>query len=398
MVKKIFQLLMITLCGFASIQAQILTPEQYIDKYKAIAINEMKRMGVPAAITLAQGLLETENGNSDLVKKSNNHFGIKCKSSWTSEGVAHDDDAPGECFRSYKDAEASYRDHSNYLRGNDRYASLFTLDPTDYKSWAKGLRKAGYATNPKYPDILIKNIEQYNLQQYSLAAAGETLKVEPGKYQDDKESPASKYGEASKPTVTIETNPSADAAINSINGHKYILAKKGTSLLAIATQNDIGLNKLLSYNDLDNDGILPSDQIIFLQKKSKTGAKDYCIVQPQQSLYEVAQKNGIQLKYLLAYNQLGDKAVVSGGTKLYLNSTGETQQAKEIKEAVIAIPPPVVPASKLVTKGNRIHEVQPKEGLYAIAKKYQVTVQQLRDWNNLTSDDLKIGQQIIVSK
>ena len=398
MVKKIFQLLVITLYGFASVQAQVLTPEQYIDKYKALAINEMKRMGVPAAITLAQGLLETENGNSDLVKKSNNHFGIKCKSSWTSEGVAHDDDAPGECFRSYKDAEASYRDHSNYLRGNDRYASLFTLDPTDYKSWAKGLRKAGYATNPKYPDILIKNIEQYNLQQYSLAAAGETLKVEPGKYQDDKELPESKNGDESKPTVTIETNPSGDFPISSINGHKYILAKKGTSLMAIATQNDIDLSKLLSYNDLDNDGILSSDQIIFLQKKSKTGAKDYCIVQPQQSLYDVAQKNGIQLKYLLAYNQLGDKAVVTTGTKLYLNPTGETQQAKEVKEAVIAIPAPVVPASKAVTKGNRIHEVQPKEGLYAIAKKYQVTVQQLRDWNNLTSDDLKIGQQIIVSK
>ncbi len=398
MVKKIFQLLMMMLCGFASIQAQVLTPEQYIEKYNGLAIREMKRMGVPAAITLAQGLLETENGNSDLVKKSNNHFGIKCKSSWTSEGVAHDDDAPGECFRSYKDAEASYRDHSNYLRGNDRYALLFTLDPTDYKNWAKGLRKAGYATNPKYPDILIKNIEQYNLQQYSLAAAGESLKVEPGKYQDDKELPASKNGEESNPTVTIETNPRADVAINSINGHKYILAKKGTSLLAIATQNDIDLSKLLSYNDLDTDGILPSDQIIFLQKKSKTGAKDYCIVQPQQSLYDVAQKNGIQLKYLLAYNQLGDKAVVTGGTKLYLNPTGETQQAKEIKEAVIVIPPPVVPASKAVTKGNRIHEVQPKEGLYAIAKKYQVTVQQLRDWNSLTSDDLKIGQQIIVSK
>ena len=398
MIKKIFQLLMMMLCGFASLQAQVLTPEQYIEKYNGLAIKEMKRMGVPAAITLAQGLLETENGNSDLVKKSNNHFGIKCKSSWTSEGVSHDDDAPGECFRSYKDAEASYRDHSNYLRGNDRYASLFTLDPTDYKSWAKGLRKAGYATNPKYPDILIKNIEQYNLQQYSLAAAGETLKVETGKYQDDKELPASKNVELSKPPVTIETNPSADAPINSINGHKYILVKKGTSLLAIATQNDIDLSKLLSYNDLDNDGILSSDQIIFLQKKSKTGVKDYCIVQPQQSLYDVAQKNGIQLKYLLAYNQLGDKATVSGGTKLYLNSTGESQQAKEVKEAVIAIPPPVVPASKTVIKGNRIHEVQPKEGLYAIAKKYQVTVQQLRDWNNLTSDDLKIGQQIIVSK
>ena len=136
-------LVFISLYSCFAVYAQNLTPEQYIQLHKELAIREMKRMGVPAAITLAQGLLETENGNSDLVKKSNNHFGIKCKSSWTAEGVNHDDDAPGECFRTYKDAEGSYRDHSNYLRGNDRYAFLFKLDPRDYKAWAYGLRKAG---------------------------------------------------------------------------------------------------------------------------------------------------------------------------------------------------------------------------------------------------------------
>ena len=403
MVKKIFQLLFLTALFVTGVTAQLLTPEQYVEKYKDLAIREMRRMGVPAAITLAQGLLETENGNSDLVKKSNNHFGIKCKSSWTSEGVAHDDDAPGECFRSYKDAEASYRDHSNYLRGNSRYASLFSLDPTDYKNWAKGLRKAGYATNPKYPDILIKNIEQYNLQQYSLAAAQDVPKTEPGKYQDDKEPAVYKTG--NKQSTTNEYEPgtvNTGGTTATINGHKYILAKKGASLLAIATQNDVDLAKLLSFNDLDKDGILPEDQIIFLQKKSKTGEKDYYIVQPQESLYEVAQKNGIQLKYLLAYNQLGDNDVVNGGTKLYLSPTGETQQAKDTKMAAsssitVKETAPSVAVAKttmpVATSGNRIHEVQPKEGLYAIAKKYQVTVQQLREWNNLTSDDLKIGQQ-----
>ena len=149
--KKLFYFSVIVAGSFAKATAQTLTPVQYIEIYKELAIKEMKRMGVPAAITLAQGLLETESGNSDLVKKSNNHFGIKCKGTWTAETVYHDDDAAGECFRSYKDAEASYRDHSNYLRGTDRYAFLFTLQPTDYKGWAKGLRKAGYATNPKYP-------------------------------------------------------------------------------------------------------------------------------------------------------------------------------------------------------------------------------------------------------
>lgn len=395
MVKKIVYLWLIIFGGFKSATAQVLTPQQYIDKYKDLAIREMKRMGVPAAITLAQGLLETENGNSDLVKKSNNHFGIKCKSSWTAEGVTHDDDAPGECFRSYKDAEASYRDHSNYLRGTDRYASLFTLDPADYKGWAKGLRKAGYASNPKYPDILIKNIEQYNLQQYSLEAAKDVPKTETGKYEDDKEPPAEKPSGSNAPTSNNnEVNITGEGhAINYINGNKYINAKKGMSLLAIATSADIDLSKLLAFNDLTEDGILKNDQIVFLQKKSKTGDKDFYMVQPQESLYDIAQKNGIQLKYLLTYNELTESSVMPAGKKLYLSPTAQTQQAVVIKNEAAA-----TVAKKTVAVIKKTHAVQPKEGLYFIAKKYQVTVQQLRQWNNLTTDNLKIGQQLIVSK
>ena len=405
MVQKLFQLFILVACVSLSVCAQQLTPKQYVEKYKDLAIREMKRMGVPAAVTLAQGLLETENGNSDLVKKSNNHFGIKCKSSWTSAAVTHDDDAIGECFRSYKDAEASYRDHSNYLRGNDRYGFLFTLNPTDYKGWARGLRKAGYATNPKYPEILIKNIEQYNLQQYSLEAGSDVPKIA---------TPEENRAVAADEATTQNTQPTSNSnvevaanlhsALQSINGHKCYVAKKGTSLLAIATAYEIDLSKLLEYNDLETDGILSADQLIFLQRKSKTGEKDYYLVQHQETLYDIAQKNGIQLKYLLAYNQLSDKATVQSGSKLYLSATRETQQANVIKEAAvkttmaaapIAVSKPVV---KNVVSGSRIHEVQVKEGLYGIAKKYQVTVQQLRDWNNLSNDNLKIGQQLIVSE
>jgi LysM repeat protein len=365
-----------------------MTPQQYVDKYKDLAIKEMKRMGVPAAITLAQGLLETENGNSDLVKKSNNHFGIKCKSSWTSDAVTHDDDEKGECFRSYKDAEASYRDHSNYLRGMEWYAFLFELDPLDYKGWARGLRKAGYATNPKYPEILIKNIEQYNLQQYSVMGAKDVLQVEKGKYQDDKEPAPEKS--------STDDNPSpgnASETVNYINGHKYINAKKGTSLLAIATENDIDLSKLLSYNDLEEDGILKDDQLIFLQKKGKTGATDFYITGQQEPLYDIAQKNGIQLKYLLLYNGLKENAPVAAGTKLYLSPVAQTQQAAAVKDAAaLAVVKKEVPAPP------KTHKVQPKEGLYSIAKKYQVTIQQLRQWNNLTTDNLRIGQELVVSE
>lgn len=392
MFKKIIYLLVIVALNFSIATAQTLKPQEYVEKYKDLAIREMRRMGVPAAITLAQGLLETESGNSDLVKKSNNHFGIKCKSSWTGEGVSHDDDAAGECFRSYKNAEESYRDHSNYLRGTERYASLFKLAPTDYKGWAKGLRKAGYATNPKYPDILIKNIEQYNLQQYSLEAANDVPKIETDKYEDDKEAPVTKSDQENSSSEIDPKFSGVSGSGNIINGHKYINAKKGTSLLAIATENDVDLGKLLAFNDLEADGILTDDQIIFLQKKSKTGDGDFYIVQKAESLHDVAQKNGIQLSYLLSYNQLTQTADVQPGTKLYLKPTAETQQAGAIKEA----------AENTTTNATittaKTYAVQPKEGLYSIAKKYKVSVQQLREWNNLATDDLQIGQQLIVSK
>jgi flagellum-specific peptidoglycan hydrolase FlgJ len=158
--------------------AQRVSVEEYIEQFKDIAISEMKRSGVPASITLAQGILESESGNSELVKRSNNHFGIKCKSNWNGESVTHDDDATGECFRAYTSAGESYRDHSDFLKVNKRYSTLFNLDPEDYEGWARGLKKAGYATNPRYPELLIKYIEQYNLQQYSLAALIELPKMD----------------------------------------------------------------------------------------------------------------------------------------------------------------------------------------------------------------------------
>src|SRR5580658_100545 len=144
----------------------------YVNAYKALAIAEEQRSGVPAAITLAQGLHESEAGTSELVKSSNNHFGIKCKDDWKGGVIYHDDDARQECFRSYATAADSYRDHSDFLSKGSRYAFLFQLDPTDYEGWANGLRKAGYATNIRYSQILIKLIRDYNLEQYTLIAIG----------------------------------------------------------------------------------------------------------------------------------------------------------------------------------------------------------------------------------
>lgn len=401
MIKKTFQLIFISCFTVLSLKAQTITPAQYIELYKDIAIREMKRMGVPAAITLAQGILETENGNSVLVKKSNNHFGIKCKSTWTAGGVSHDDDAPGECFRTYKTAEDSYRDHSNFLRGSERYSFLFGLNPADYKGWAHGLKKAGYATNPKYPNILIRHIEQYNLQQYSIAGATDVPNFESDKYKDDpvvfekdqtikNDQQSVEKGNA---IANIETNNGQSGfqtsarpdQIKFINGSKCIDAPKGVSLLAIATRYNIGLHKLLDINELEEDGILEEDQLIFLQKKSKNGEKDFVIVQKRETLYDVAQKNGILLESLLEYNQLNEDGDVGPGTKLFLKPVAESFQAKLIDNKATV--------SKAV-----LYQVQPKEGLYSVAKKYSVTVQQLKEWNNLSSDDLKVGQQLIVGK
>lgn len=397
---------------YATASAQTLTPEQYIEQYKDLAIKEMKRMGVPAAITLAQGLLETESGNSELLRKSNNHFGIKCKSTWTGEGVRHDDDEAGECFRTYKTADDSYRDHSNFLRGNQRYLFLFDLDPADYKGWAYGLKKAGYATNPKYPAILIKHIEQYNLQQYSLLALGDVPKFDKSKFEDDKEVPfVYNDTEEVKPIVKNVSNKEENVVIDGsdrighINNVKCVLATRGTSLLAIATRQDIALSKLLQYNDLNDDGILSKDEPIFLEKKATEAATGFYISKKGETLRDVAQQNGIQLESLAGYNNLTKNTVISEGTRLYLQASRQNAAVKTGNNPVatntVATTAPASSLNKTTAPAPAVvkyHVVQAKEGLYGISKKYGVTVQQLKDWNNLTSDNLSIGQQLIVSK
>ncbi|HMW26694.1 MAG TPA: LysM peptidoglycan-binding domain-containing protein [Ferruginibacter sp.] len=366
-------------CCFPHVRAQErITIEEYVARFRDIAVSEMKRSGVPAAITLAQGILESENGNSELVKKSNNHFGIKCKSTWAGDSVNHDDDAEGECFRAYANAEDSYRDHSNFLKGNQRYASLFNLNPEDYKAWARGLKKAGYATNPRYPDLLIKYIEQYNLQQYTLVALNKM--TAPDMMAADtmrSATPAETVSNPSTPTNT-ESIPADAGRIISINKIKCVYAARGTSLLALATKHNINLNRLMEFNDLAEEGLLQKDQYIFLQKKSRTGEKEFYVVQQGETLHDVAQKNGIQLQALREYNDLDKTVAIPASTKLYLQPGLNKQHAEQQKV--------------------KTHKVEPKEGLYAIARKYQVTVQQLREWNKLESDELKIGQELIVGK
>jgi LysM repeat protein len=387
--KKILIILFFSFGCFRKASAQDMTAQEYVQKYKDYAIEEMKRMGVPAAITLAQGLLETQNGNSDLFKESNNHFGIKCKSTWTAETVSHDDDSPGECFRKYKTDEDSYRDHSNFLRGNDRYAILFNLDPSDYKAWAYGLRKAGYATNPKYPQILIKNIEDNNLEQYTLEALNEVPHFDASQYADDKENDSS--------SDVVQQDPVPGEPINlTINGSKALLVSKGTSLLAIATQHNINLEKLLSINDLNNDGLLQKDQYVFLEKKQKEGQKDFCIAQANETLHDISQKYGVILENLVTYNTLTVDDYMVAGTKIFLKPQVALKQVALVDNQAENIQ---VKNMQSASSQNTItYTVQPRESLYGISKKYGVTVDDVKKWNHLKSDNLQPGQQLIISK
>ena len=312
--KKLIYVVTATILS-SNLFAQRISPDEYINTYREIAIAEMKRSGIPASVTLAQGILETECGNSDLVKKSNNHFGIKCKSTWTGESVKHTDDAPNECFRKYNNPADSYKDHSDYLKTSPRYATLFELDPSDYKGWAYGLKKAGYATNPKYPQIVISNIEKYNLQQY------DNLTV-----QDFDNIAINKIITAQKPVeqnivVDITAIENSIKLKNKINGLKALMAPKGASLLVIASKANIDLGKLLEYNDLSTDGLLNDEQVIYLEKKLKQGNRDFYIALQKETLYDISQNNAVQLKNLLQFNNMNENQTVQKGTKIKLRSS-----------------------------------------------------------------------------
>ena len=298
----------------------------YINNYKKLAMDEMIRTGIPASITLAQGIHETYAGKSELVLKSNNHFGIKCKDYWTGKKVYHDDDARGECFRKYDDPALSYRDHSDFLKAGERYAFLFKLDPEDYKGWAHGLKKAGYATNPKYAPILIKLIEDYNLEQYTEIAMGkippeaEVIAVNPKPPTDVPD--ISAYVKQQDPMIEIAPPPAVNYPSGefTINNTKVIYAKQGTALLAIAQQYDIPLSKLLEYNDMDDEEVLVKNQLIYLQRKRRTGSTDVHIVANGETLHDISQAEAIRLENLLEYNKLQKSVQPAVGEKLYLQA------------------------------------------------------------------------------
>ena len=303
----------------------------YINQYKQIAIDEMVRTGVPASITLAQGLLESNCGQCPLVQQSNNHFGIKCKSDWTGEVVYHDDDQKGECFRRYNSAEDSYRDHSDFLKNRPNYSFLFDFDVTDYTDWAYGLKKAGYATNPVYAQSIITTIEKYDLEQYTDVALVQSKQINvaasPVKENE-------KIAFASTENITSDNNrsnkiPAAGSTLINypsgvfqINKTNVIYAQAGTSLFALANKFSIPFNKLLQYNDLKNSDILAQGSLIYLDKKPKKGAKDFHVVAVNEKLEDIAQEEGVQLESLLAYNNYNKNSQPKTGDKILLRVEG----------------------------------------------------------------------------
>ena len=294
------RLLLVLMTVLLSIGAAKNPKLDYIDKYSDIAIKEMKRTGVPASITLAQGILESNAGQSVLATKGNNHFGIKCHNDWKGKTMKMDDNAPKECFRVYPNAEASFRDHSDFLRSRDRYKSLFELQQTDYKGWARGLKKAGYATDPGYADKLITLIEDYELYRFDKGvkvSVKPPLEIEEPKVVQLEPRPGMKYQES----VTFSTA----RKVYSQNGVPFVYSEAGETYASIAASNGLFLKELLKFNDHEQELALEPGTMVYLARKKAqgpVGVNKYVVEKDGETLRDIAQRFGIRYAALQKLN------------------------------------------------------------------------------------------------
>lgn len=429
--------------------AQKQTTEEYVAQFKVIAINEMHRTGIPASIKLAQGILESGSGNSRLAREANNHFGIKCHKGWTGESVYEDDDAPNECFRKYKDPATSYLDHSSFLMTRDRYAFLFDYDKTDYKRWAHGLKKAGYATNPQYAPLLIGLIERYNLHQYDLSGPIEAPSLLADHADGEGENDLLIY-----PTKKWE-----------VNRADVIYRQHGQTVAQIANSYGIPLRKLEKWNDIDLGYTVAPGMHFFLQPKRNKGATRYHRVDEGETMYGISQQYGIKVDKLYQRNALEMGQEPAAGERIYLRGkrdnppalrpklpppTKVVEQKSTLSEAAqpekVNEPEPVMPVDTQQTPATYIpvdavtdttvvpevpstpntptttpttdpappttpdkplqpdsypsaqHQVKDGDTLYAIARQYGITVAELKQWNRLTDNHIQIGQMLLLSE
>ena len=456
---RIFLLAGALITAFTVSAQKKLSTEEYINLYSNIAVGEMYRTGIPASIKIAQGILESGSGNSRLATEGNNHFGIKCHKEWNGPAIYADDDAKNECFRKYKFAEESYLDHSDFLTTRSRYSDLFKYDKTDYKNWAHGLKKAGYATNPEYANLLIGLIERYNLSQLDHASPGKIVKID---REDQQKGDEKLSGEKA-----IAKN------IFTTNRIKTVFLQPGQTLDDIAKAHDIRGNRLQKYNEVDDEHQLQAGMKVFLQPKRNKGAIKYHKVQKGETMYSISQNYGVKLSSLYKKNNLeeGEEPAVGERINLRKNKKSATktrdinkeQQEKKIVEKTKSAPekpksaekPPAeekapvaevkaevkkeqpyqkrsdakevedgdlvfidsedhqvtlnikkgkedeekpvkAEEKKSVPAAQQYHTVKEGDTLYNLSRKYNITVAQIREWNALEADVIKIGQTIIV--
>lgn len=282
---KAFVLIIFLLTFSAPAFSQTMTKnadyQNYIEKYKDVAIKQMKTYNIPASITLAQAVLESGAGKSDLARRSNNHFGIKCGTSWTGNTTSHTDDRANECFRVYSTVEESYEDHSKFLL-RSRYQRLFKLETSDYKAWARGLKACGYATSPTYADRLIKLIDLYELYRYDKVATGYDV-------------PTSSYEDVRINAHTMVTN----------NGVLCVVAKPGDTWKSLSGELSISVKKLLKVNEAVESVELCAGDYVYLEKKRKKAAKTVGVwhkIQSGESMYSISQKYGVRIRNLYKMN------------------------------------------------------------------------------------------------
>lgn len=286
------------------------TREEYIEKYKSIAVAHMERYGIPASITMAQGILESDAGNSVLSNSSNNHFGIKCKKNWKGDRVYHDDDAKGECFRAYPTVEASYLDHAEFLDSSPRYDSLFAYPSNDYRSWARGLKAAGYATAPDYAQRLIKIIENYRLYLLdqeggdAIYSSGKTAKQNAEWFADHSTAQREEMVDYDIFRVTINSHKGYN--VYRTNQTCYVLAKEGDSYASLGKAFYISERTLREFNDVDKTTELQKDDIVYIERKKDCwqGNVMLHVVRKGETLYSLSQSYGIRKRSLARLNRL----------------------------------------------------------------------------------------------
>ncbi|MFA6058328.1 MAG: glucosaminidase domain-containing protein [Taibaiella sp.] len=415
MIRKFILLLCLTTGSFAGFAQKSYNEHvlDYIAKFKDLAMQEQQRTGIPASITLAQGIFETAAGSSELCTNASNHFGIKCKNTWAGETYTYTDDAKDECFRKYQSAIHSYKDHSDFLKTNQRYSLLFNLSPTDYASWAYGLKRCGYATNPQYAKKLIKFIEDYKLQEYTYTALGNNEEevllasaqekmiprsktvstVVPGENipVNDVYTTANNVDQAAKPIdddeIFVEKASQQEQQSNSNiteyyqttskNGISGFYARRGDMLLEYAIKNKIRYAKLLEMNDLP-DAPLEADMFIYLGRKAKTGKASTHTVEDGESLLQISQNECIQLQQLRTFNHLAKGEEPVPGTVLNLQAVADG--APQVYTSS---------ATKKVNAGNYNKATSSNDGYVVAGKKEDTSREVVIDDTEMVSAPVK---------